>query len=31
VKDFIDKQEEHHKAKGLDAELDAFVRLKEQI
>ncbi|HEY4207314.1 MAG TPA: IS200/IS605 family transposase [Puia sp.] len=31
VKDFIDRQEEHHKAKSLDAELEAFVRLKEQI
>ncbi|HVU54024.1 MAG TPA: IS200/IS605 family transposase [Puia sp.] len=31
VKDFIEKQEEHHKAKNLDAELEAFVRLKEQI
>jgi len=31
VKDFIEKQEEHHKVKSLDAELEAFVRLKEQI
>jgi len=31
VKDFIEKQEEHHKTKTLDAELEAFVRLKEQI
>lgn len=31
VKDYIDKQEEHHKTKTLDAELEAFVRLKEQI
>ena len=31
VKDFIEKQEEHHKVKHLDAELEAFVRLKEQI
>jgi len=31
VKDFIDKQEEHHKTKTLDAELEAFMRLKEQI
>lgn len=31
VKDFIEKQEEHHKVKNLDAELEAFVRLKEQI
>jgi len=31
VKDYIDKQEEHHKTKTLEAELEAFVRLKEQI
>lgn len=31
VKDYIDKQEEHHKTKTLDAELEAFIRLKEQI
>jgi len=31
VKDFIGKQEEHHKVKDLDAELEAFIRLKEQI
>lgn len=31
VKDFIGKQEEHHKTKTLAAELEAFVRLKEQI
>jgi REP element-mobilizing transposase RayT len=31
VKDFIEKQEEHHKTKNLDGELEAFVRLKEQI
>ncbi|MBN9380728.1 MAG: transposase [Chitinophagaceae bacterium] len=31
VKDFIEKQEEHHKTKTLDAELEAFVRLKDQI
>jgi REP element-mobilizing transposase RayT len=31
VKDFIENQEEHHKVKHLDAELEAFVRLKEQI
>jgi REP element-mobilizing transposase RayT len=31
VKDFIEKQEEHHKTKTLDAELEAFTRLKEQI
>ena len=31
VKDFIGKQEEHHTVKDLDAELEAFVRLKEQI
>jgi REP element-mobilizing transposase RayT len=31
VKDFIEKQEEHHRTKSLDAELEAFVRLKEQI
>jgi len=31
IKDFIEKQEEHHKAKSLDAELEAFERLKEQI
>ena len=31
VKDYIEKQEEHHKTRTLDAELEAFVRLKEQI
>jgi len=31
VKDYIEKQEEHHKTKTLEAELEAFVRLKEQI
>jgi REP element-mobilizing transposase RayT len=31
VKDFIGKQEEHHKTKTLDAELEAFIRLKEQL
>ena len=31
VKDYIDKQEEHHRTRTLDAELEAFVRLKEQI
>ena len=31
VKDYIEKQEEHHRTKTLDAELEAFVRLKEQI
>jgi REP element-mobilizing transposase RayT len=31
VKEFIEKQEEHHKSRDLDAELEAFVRLKDQI
>jgi putative transposase len=31
VKDYIDRQEEHHSTRTLDAELEAFVRLKEQI
>jgi len=31
VKDYIEKQEDHHKTKTLDAELEAFIRLKEQL
>ena len=31
IKEFIEKQEDHHRTKTLDAELEAFVRLKEQI
>lgn len=31
VKEYIDKQEDHHKTRTLDSELEAFVRLKEQI
>ncbi len=31
VKDYLDKQEEHHKTKSLDSELEAFERLKEAL
>jgi len=31
IKDYIEKQEDHHKTKTLDAELEAFERLKESL
>ena len=31
VKEYLDKQEEHHKTKTLESELEAFERLKESL